>query len=302
MKESHKKINFSDESGFTLLEVLIAITILSMLMVSIYSIIDNSTNTKDKILKEDREKMQFETGMARLEQDLVFIHSPLYFEASKKEDEVFLKKASGGSPQTTTSQEESYNQTYSDEGANPFEGHDHFDGLSESNRPIPKLVNEEKGSLVFMSSGGRRLLRDSKQSNLQWIRYSVVTNQAPQIKEAPYALTRTVIKEDLFKGQLDWDSAKEYIVIENLTAFEFNFWDPKREKYVESLREMTADKTTPRLIKVKLSYMNDNGETYDVVRTYRPLWPVVDTKKALEEKYKQTSQGGPSGSLKGGTQ
>jgi len=282
MRECKTNYIKNNESGFTLLEVLIAIAILSMLMVSIYTIIDNSTNTKDKILTEDREKMQFETAMARLESDIEFLHSPLYFEVTAAEDTAARKKAEGGSTKASPSTTEVTN----DGSGQKYLSNENFEGLSETNRPIPKLINDEKGSIIFLSSSGRRLIKNSKQSNLQWVRYSVVSNQEPKIKEASYALTRTIITSDLYRDQLDWDKAKEHIIIENLSAFEFNFWDPKREKYVESMREMTADKKTPRLIKVKLSYINSNNETYDIVRTYRPIWPKVDTKKFLEEKYK----------------
>jgi prepilin-type N-terminal cleavage/methylation domain-containing protein len=297
---------FKNDTGFTLLEVLIAITILSMLMVSIYSIIDNSTNTKDRIMTDDRGLMQFETGLARLENDIEFMHSPLYFEATSIDDETLRKKSAtttGSSGTAQTEQQASANDDFLDLGKkSPYASHENFDGLSESYKPIPKIVNEEKGSLVFLSSAGRRLIKDSKQSNLMWVRYSVVSNENAEIKDAPYALTRTVITQDLFKSQIDWDKAKEYVVLENLSTFEFNFWDPKREKYVESLREMTEDKKTPRLIKIKLTYKTKAGDENEVIRTYRPIWPKVDTKKALEEKYKNnSSSSGPTGGLNSGS-
>lgn len=306
MLKEIKTQNITNEEGFTLLEVLIAITILSMLMVSIYSIIDSSTTTKDKVLSEDREKMQFEMGITRLETDFEFIHSPLYFESTANDDTLYKKKSSSTSNANSTDNKNNSNDNFldlEDETTNKiYEQNENFEGLSESNRPIPKLINDEKGSIIFMSSAGRRLLKNSKQSNLMWIRYSVINNSEPAIKEASFALTRTVIKEDLYKSQLDWDAAKEYVVLENLQSFEFNFWDPKKEKYVDSLRELTQDKQTPRLIKVKLTYLTKTKEVHDVIRTFRPIWPNFNTKKALEEKYKaSSSDSGPTGGISGGS-
>lgn len=304
MKNDQLEKTFKNESGFTLLEVLIAITILSMLMVSIYTIIDNSTNTKDRIITDDRELMQFETGLSRLENDIEFMHSPLYFEASAADDEILRKKSAASSSTTGTDQqqESSPQDNFSDtQKKDMFASHENYEGLSESNRPIPKIINEEKGSLIFLSSAGRRLIKNSKQSNFIWVRYSVVSNENAKIKDAPFALTRTVIAQDLYRSQIDWDEAKEYVVIENLSSFEFNFWDPKREKYVDSLRELTEDKKTPRLIKVKLAYKTEAGDENEVVRTYRPIWPKIDIKKTLEEKYKNSSSSsGPTGGLTNG--
>jgi len=88
-----KSFKVDNQAGFTLLEVLIAITILSLLMVSIYSVIENSTTTKDRIITEDRDKMQLEMAFARIETDLEYIYSPLYYESTQKEDTALYTKA-----------------------------------------------------------------------------------------------------------------------------------------------------------------------------------------------------------------
>lgn len=299
LKNINKAIN--NEEGFTLLEVLIAITILSMLMVSVYTIIDNSTTTRDTILSEDREKMQFEMGLARLERDLDFLYSPLYYEATYDADRVYFKKAyakTGASSQRTSS----YDQ-YDDEQAssqNIFENNSNYLGLSESNKPIPAMANEEQGSLIFLTSGGRRLIKDSKQSNLVWVRYQIVSNENAENEEAPYALTRSTIREDIYNPNMDWDKVKQHIVINNLKEFKFEFWNPKTEKYVSSLKLLNETKETPRIVLVKLTVQTPRGETYETQRSYRPLWPYFDSKAALEEKYKFKNTGA-TGGLTGGS-
>ena len=66
------------EKGFTLIEVLITIVILSFLMISVFSIIDNSTITKENITIEDRELIQIESALTRFELDFTQLYSPLF--------------------------------------------------------------------------------------------------------------------------------------------------------------------------------------------------------------------------------
>lgn len=289
-----RKQNKKLAAGFSLIEVLIAITILSLLMVSVYTIIDNSTNTRDVIVSEDRVKLQFEMGLSRLERDLQFVYSPLYYESTKEDDDKIYNKVFQN--QNLTNEFSRFD--YKKESA-PFSDNSNFEGLSQSNKPIAIIENVEKGSLKFLTSSGRRLIKDSKQSNQFWVRYQIVTNENGENKEAPYALTRTVIKEDIYNGDLDWDKAKEYIVLDNLKEFEFKFWDPVREKYVGSLKELNKNKRTPYLFKVIFKSITIKGEITEGERSIRVIWPFFNSKKALEEKYQFTNSGA-SGGVTGG--
>lgn len=285
-----------NQNGFTLLEVLIAIVILSLLMISIYSVIDNSTESKDKITAEDQEKLSIETALIRLETDIEFIYSPLYFEATKKEDDLLYAKVYQTQKDTN---DESDTSVY-DEKKNRYESIEHYAGVSENNRPIPKVIADGQTSLIFFSATNRRLLKNSKQSKFQWIKYSVVTNPDAENKEAPLMLTRATINENIYTSELDWDKQKSHKLLENLKEFKFFYYDEKREKFLDSLDELSTNKLSPRLIKVKISYASSNGETYEGQRVFRPSWPFTDTRKAIEDKYKFKNSG-PTGGQAGGT-
>ncbi len=301
------KMILANKAGFTLIEVLIAIAILSFLMTAIYQIVDSSATTNDRITSEDRERLQLEIGLMRIQRDLELIHSPLYFESQKSEDNKLFAKTYQQSQRSSTSgsqlgsgqpgtqtQGQSQSQT---QNTNPPEMTSHlyqnknFDNLSSSNIPIPILINEEKGSLIFMTSANRRLIKNSKQSNLIWVRYRVVTTETSGIdeeeknKEAPYSLTRTVISQNLYDTELDWEDAKEYAVINNLRDFYFEFYSPEKEKFVASLKELNKLRNTPRLIKLNLDYVSKNGDEFEIERTVRVLWPTFDTTEDLKEKY-----------------
>ncbi|MFG1499347.1 prepilin-type N-terminal cleavage/methylation domain-containing protein [Halobacteriovorax sp. XZX-3] len=289
-----------NEKGFTLIEVLIAIAILSVLMTAIYTIVDSSVNTNDRVTKEDRERLQLEIGMMRIERDIELINSPLYYESSKAEDNKAFAKiynASqsqsqsgsrlGGSSQQQQQQQQSSKYVMTSH----IYQNKNFDNLSSGNVPIPILQNEEKGSLVFLSSANRRLIKNMKQSNLMWVRYRVVTTstegqeEEEKNTEAPYSLTRTIIPVDIYNTELDWEKAKEYPVIENLRDFSFEFYSPEKEKFVSSLRELNKLRNTPRLIRMNIDYVSKNGDEIQINRTIRVMWPEFDAAADLKEKY-----------------
>ena len=74
-----EKKEIYSEDGFTLIEVLIAVILLSFLMISVYTIVDNSSNTIHSVTQEDRDFIQIETALSRLDKDFNQIYSPLYY-------------------------------------------------------------------------------------------------------------------------------------------------------------------------------------------------------------------------------
>jgi len=48
---------------------MISIVLLSFVMLGVVAIIDNSQNTKDRTVQSDRDNLQIETAMARMEWD-----------------------------------------------------------------------------------------------------------------------------------------------------------------------------------------------------------------------------------------
>ncbi len=289
-----RTFDLNNERGFSLLEVLIAIAILSILMVSIYQIIDNSTDANIRIQREDRDLMQFESAMSLLQSDIEFMSSPLYYESTEEDDEKAKKTAYKLAKVPT---EEDQGSVYDEKTLS-----DLYNGYSESKRVIPLVISETKSDIAFLTSSGRRLIRDSMQSNMLWVRYRLVNDPEPINSETPYMLTRTTIREDLYNLNLDFEGQKEYVILKNLSKLEFHYWDRETKKYVDNLKLINNnDKFTPRLIKVVMVYAADSGEKYEGERTFRPLYPVVDTKKLLEAKYTPTKTSGPSGGLSGGS-
>ena len=70
----------SSTDGFTLIEVLVAIAILSFISLGVFQILDDTINTQDSVTKEDKEFIYIQSGLRRLESDFEKIFSPLFFD------------------------------------------------------------------------------------------------------------------------------------------------------------------------------------------------------------------------------
>jgi prepilin-type N-terminal cleavage/methylation domain-containing protein len=69
----------SNQTGFTLIEILIAIFLLAFVSLGIVSITSDSQLTKERTINKDRDNLQIETALSRFEWDFSQIYSPLYY-------------------------------------------------------------------------------------------------------------------------------------------------------------------------------------------------------------------------------
>ena len=68
------------ERGFTLIEVLIAIALLSVLSLGIINFSEFVITSSDSTIEEDKDFLQIETALSRLEWDFSQIYTPLAFD------------------------------------------------------------------------------------------------------------------------------------------------------------------------------------------------------------------------------
>lgn len=282
--KENKSIKLSND-GFTLIEVLIAITVLSMLMATMYTIVSNSTDSKDKIIAEDKDALQLITALDRMEQDFSQIYSPLYHSAK------YVKKESD--------QNEFFNETDQNgeqkivSPLDSFEPSERFKSISTTADIVPTIENESKSELIFMTTSNRRILQDSKQSRFGWVKYALRSSsrEEDERKEgADYELVRSIETENIYNKEFDWKNIKEYPLLRDIKSFQFLFWNAKTEKFVDKLELLSTDQETPRLIRVKLVWINSDNNEVEIVRTFRPLAPYFDTEK--DEKEKEAARAG----------
>ena len=265
-----------NQKGFTLIEVLISITILSFLMAYVYTIVDSSSRTKDTITKEDRELMDIERALDRIAIDFSQIDSPLYYSPvyRKQKD----RSSFGSAPK-----------------ANLPDVSNNFPQLSYFGKPVP-YKESSKGEFIFLSNANRRRLQDVKQGRNVWIRYFIDDNDESR---GGYQLMRQFIGENIYTPETDWDSFDSQPLLNHIKSFSFEFWDPGKKKFVSSIRELNNYKDMLRLIRIKLEWVGEGEAITEISRTYRALWPRYDPfqdeliyKKAAEGEDKKDRPGG----------
>ena len=215
MEHSKTQNLLQNKKGFTLVEVMISITILMFISFATYKMVDTNVDTKERVVKEDRQTIQSLVAIGRLDSDISQIYNPLY--------------ASVKSVPTSTSG----NDIYSD---NTSDANGAFDGKTESGALIPQFKSEDKSTLMFLTLANRRKIADSKESRFGWVKYSLRPMEPdpdnPDDKTAGLSeLVRQTITTDIFNPTQDWSKPKFQVVMEKIKSLEFSFWDERSKKF-----------------------------------------------------------------------
>ena len=264
-------ISIREEKGFTLIEILVAITILSFMMVSIYTVVDNNINTKEIVISEDRQFLQMYTAMHRLNEDISQIYSPLYYSS------IEIKK-----PGT----DQNPNLEYSDNIANNnrFIPSPLFPRANVLNQPIPIIEQETKNSLMFMTSSNKRFIEGQKQSRFSWVHYSLESDDRDEAP-AENMLVRRVVSENVFERNLDVPAVRPQVLLRGVKELRFEFWSRQDVKWVDNVRLLAPEeRETIRAIRLTLTWVDSNKTERTTLRIFRPFWPYFDVVKDETER------------------
>lgn len=280
-KETHKLIVTLDfehsliktERGFTLIEVLIAIALLSVLSLGIINFSEFVITSSDSTIEEDKDFLQIETALSRLEWDFSQIYTPLAFD--------ILMNPS----QMTPGEGEIYNQLI-----DIYQRNQRFSQISYNGLPVPIFENPEKDEFIFLTTSNRRKVANSKQSRFAWVRYSLVaddfsseelavgeTNNEDPSQDptnAGSALVRQIYNTDVFAPtDIPWNNIKTQVLLRRVESFKFEFWNPQNQKFVENLDTIKNGIHRIYGIKVSVNFIDILGLERYTERIYRPLFP-----------------------------
>ncbi|MBF0299339.1 MAG: hypothetical protein HQK51_11500 [Oligoflexia bacterium] len=282
-----------NNKGLSLLEILIAATILAFISFGIVQITDNSFKTRDRIIGEDKEFLQVETAMSRLQEDILQMYSPLYFAAKAPPAPLEVEAFSR------------------------YEGSATFSSVTTLGHPIPIFQNPDRYTFEFFTFSNKRRSEDMKQSNYAWVRYTLMAKEknstaaqanantaaeresesevASKSNKGLYDLVRGYTAKDPFSlEKIDWDKIKLFTLLPNVTAFEFSFWDESKKKFVETLKELKKDSVV-RAVKVKFTWIGKGGVEYNDERIFKSIWPYIKFKEAEDSEKKKTKIPGMPG-------
>lgn len=260
--DNFKRINIKlNELGFTLIEVLIAIMLLAFISLYTFKMIDNGTDTKDRVLAEDQKALQGLTAVARIDSDFEQIYSPLY---------AYSKNTPGVNANPGNS--------YQDD--NAVRGS--FEGRAKNGALIPQFTSEDKSTLIFFSAANRRKVADAKEGRYAWIKYSLRRSEKTEEEKktgADYELVRQVISTNLYASNLNWDQARPQILMADVKTLEFSFWDERSKKFVSSILDLNEYRNSIRALKMEIVWVDENKNEQKITKIYRILYPYFNPKQ-----------------------
>ena len=273
-----------NNQGLSLLEVLIASTIMAFIAVSVVTITDSSVKTKESVLSEDEELLQVEMMFSILQNDFELIYTPLYFSAKDTKKLDIREKA-----------------------FNNYDGNDRYEFATKLGHPAPKYDFRDGNTFTFLTFNNKRRIEDSKQSRFAWIRYTLISdynrgNDAAPIEshggKSVQILKRYKVAEDIYSREaIDWEKVKSHNLLTNVISMKYFFWDDKKEVFTDNFANVPEGKNILKKIKIKLTWVTKEGIEVEDERIYRSIWPNFVDDTPEENSSERTSPITPSGPI-----
>lgn len=318
-------MSVSNERGFTLLEILIAITLLAFITIGIVSITDNAVETKDRTTEINKSNLQVETALSRFEWDFSQIYSPLFFSTVMNLNQNAAQMGDGGANGdadggdvggttggTTGAPQGGFNpalQQYYEMLVQRFERNEHFQAVSQEGLPIPRFYAPDKSTFEFFTSSNRRKVQNTRQSHFAWVRYALAPQEElpdgeenPAIPKNLKSFVRYFTADDPYSDKRinidDVDRVKGAVLLRNVEALEFQYWDYNRRKWETSLRTIPNGENIVRGVKMIITFYDSSANKRTTTRIFRTNWPMV-TPQDQPTMGRGTTGGGTTGGTTG---
>ncbi len=271
----------SNQKGFTLLEILIAIVILSVITFEVVQITDDAVNTKERTIQINEDNLQIETALARMDWDFSQAFSPLYFSTP-----ITFPNQPNIEETSDIGAQQNYINMYREQLRSRFQVSQHFSSVSAEGIPIPRYYAPEKNFFEFMTSSNRRKMQNTLQSHFTWVRYSLEDAQPdPDIERSELIpgntknLVRYVANSDPWDDNRidpeDTEKVKKAVLLENVEELEFQFWDLEKRKWETNLRNIRNGENLIRGVKMFIAWYDNSGNKRELTKVFRTHWPLA---------------------------
>jgi len=327
MKRSSSTSVFNNR-GFTLIEILIAITLLAFITLAVVNVTENAFITKDRTTELNKNNLQIETAMSRFEWDFAQIYSPLYFSTVMTMNQNNANQygndgsttgivgnttgtAQGAAQQGVQGGMNSpLMQQYFEQLVTRFERNEHFSAVSKEGFPVPRFYSPDKSTFEFFTSSNRRKLENMKQSHFAWVRYALAPQQElpseegqeanPNIPKSLRSLVRYYTADDPYSDKRinidDVDRVKGAVLLRNVESLEFQFWDFNRRKWETNIKTVPQGESILRGVRLIISWYDSAGNKRTTSRIFRTHWPMVTPQ---DQPTATTPQGGATAGTTG---
>ncbi len=272
MTKTYNLLLTKNRHGLTLLEVMVSMTIMTFLMLGMYSMVSGGSATKDRVLREDRYYLQVQTALYRINQDFIQIYSPLYYS--------YLRRDNRGS--------EAQNQ---DPALYVTES---FPRLTHNGLGIPLFFVPKKDQLTFFTSSNRRKVQNNKESRYAWVSYSLEENPDETQKGTSILVRRVLSQNPYDENILQNKDFTEQKLLDNISSLHFQFWDSEKKEFLD-FKNLGRNRNSYlghpfRAIKTLLVRTDEQGNRETFERISRPLYPFFDVQKDEKDRERITQE------------
>lgn len=292
--KKYNSISVFNNRGFTLLEILIAITLLAFITLGVVNITEDAALTMERTTEINKNNLQIETALSRFEWDFSQIYSPLYFSTTMSLQQLNSTSAmvdADGNPLPENENQNNMNppqvspelQQYFEQLVARFERNEHFMAVSKEGLPIPRFYSPEKDSFEFFTTSNRRKVENLKQSHFAWVRYGLAdqeddpeAEENPNIPKSLKSFVRYFSAEDPYnEKRIEPDRVRAAVLLRNVSKLEFQFWDFQKRKWETSLRSIPNGESLIRGVKILITWYDSTGFERSTSRIFRTHWPMV---------------------------
>jgi hypothetical protein len=271
------------QSGLTIIEIMIAVFLLGMVMISVINSTSTSFEMRDATVKINKENLSIETAMDRISWDIEHQYSPLFFSRvfrsqSPGTDSSDSSSSSGGVISGDTAENSGINSLLA-----PYSNNENFSGPSEYALPIPIIKSEDKNELHFFTVANRRKVVDSKASHFAWVKYKLEKDEANSAEKKsneqqdfPNLVRYQFSANPFLKETIQWDKIRPQILLRNVKKLQFLYWDEIKKKFVENMNELKSNEKYFRGIKIVIEYVDASNVERLNERIFRPLFPYFE--------------------------
>ncbi len=271
-----------NNQGLTLIDVIISIALLSIIMVSVISVTNQSVDKSEEIIKEDRQLLQIETALDRIDWDFSQIYTPMYFAQEYTID-----------PNNEVADKKKFESLKE----NPiYKNRSRFSMPDFFSHPIPIFTQETKDTFQFFTKAHRRRIQNSKESDFAWVKYEFRSYRGEdENKKGLYELVRYYFPGDIYNNDIQMDDIKPFVLAQSIVEYSISFWNDKKEKYELRLNNVENGDRLLRGFKVEIIWRRDNSEVEEYSsRTYRTVWPYFEPEDLNKLKYERINKPGTS--------
>jgi prepilin-type N-terminal cleavage/methylation domain-containing protein len=255
-KPTSRKRNPYDQagtSGFTLIELMIAMVILTFISVGIYQATTRTFDLKVTLGSRGEFYNEIRLAMGILDRDLTHIFTPkMLFPGIKK----------------ATDPQELDSMMRGERGQSAYWGK-----MIDGNGVRPSIFLGKEKSMSFVSSSHYRVYKDSLESIFLKVAYELQSDTLPgALTPGLQALMKT---ENTNAFAMDGDDAKQantFPILRGVRQFKFRYYQIEKDKWYDSWdssREDFKDRL-PDVVEVSVEIVGERGVVFDGIYKIRP--------------------------------